>query len=102
MLHLLVSDPKVIEDSQKEKNLMDKNSFLKKDVFDKRLSDNVQSNSRSADHTKRRRAFMSMFTGTANFNMLDSTIESVLKQFVSRIKGDKAERPVIDIRAEII
>lgn len=51
ILHFFVSDPDIIADSQKEKNLMDKKSFLKKDVFDKRLGDNVQSNPRSLDQT---------------------------------------------------
>lgn len=39
--YIFVSDPDMIQDSQKEKHLIDKNSFLKKDVFDKRIGDNV-------------------------------------------------------------
>ena len=41
MLHLFVCDPDVIADTQKQKGLIDKRSFLKKDIFDKRLGDNV-------------------------------------------------------------
>ena len=84
MLQLFICDPEVIQDTQREKCLIDKNSFLKKDVFDKRLGDNVQSNSRSPDHSQRRRAFMNMFSGTSNFNMLDQIIETVLGKYFEK------------------
>ena len=51
LLNFFVSDPDILGDSQKEKNILDKNSYLKKDVFDSRLGDNVQSNPRSLEHT---------------------------------------------------
>lgn len=46
---------------------------------------------------QRRRAFMSCFTGTSNFNLLDQTIEDYLPRFFESWK----EKKTIDIRAEV-
>ena len=93
----MIGDLKVIEDIEKDRTLINKNSFMKRFFFDKRLGDNVQSNPSSKDLTKRRRAFMSMFSGTTNFKIMDDIFKKNIADHFDRIKRDLTSKAYVEL-----
>lgn len=67
VVNLFVADPDVMQGINENNHVIEKNSMMKKYIFDDRLGDNLLSNLRSQNQIQRRRAMMSMFSGSANF-----------------------------------
>lgn len=72
-MEMFVSDPSVVMDLAKmvDNKLINKNSFFKNYLLSTRLKDNVLVMGRCQEQIRRRRAFMSCFSGAHNFLIMD-------------------------------
>lgn len=75
---LFVSDPDLLEAMHKDKTVMQKDGAIGKYVMPPSVTNFLFTMNDGPDQLARRKEMIHMFTGKANFKLLDRTIDKVL------------------------